>query len=96
MHGPDQIFPHLLKEGADIIASPLTELFNKSLNDRELPQDGVSANITPVFKKAGKQQASNYRPISLTCILCKVFEKIIHQKLYALLKSNNVLCDSQN
>ena len=93
--GPDQICPRLLREGAEIIASPLAQLFNKSLSDGLLPQDWVSANITPVFKKVDKQQASNYRPISLTCILCKVLEKIIHRQLYALLESNHVLFDSQ-
>ena len=86
--GPDQICPpHLLKEGAEIIASPLVELFNKSLSDGVLPLDWVSANVTPVFKKGDKHQASNYSPISLTCILCKVLEKIIHQQLYTLHES---------
>ena len=50
-YGLDQICPCLLKEGAKIIASPLAELFNKSLNDGVLPLDWVSANVTPVFKK---------------------------------------------
>ena len=55
-----------------------------------------SVLISPLsFKKGDKQQASNYRPISLTCILCKVLEKIIHRQVYALLESNHVLCDSQ-
>ena len=49
--GPDQICPRLFKEGADIIASPLAELFNKSLSDGELPQDWVSANITLSLKR---------------------------------------------
>ena len=70
--GPDQICPHLLKEGAEFIALSLAKLFNKSLSDGVLPRDWVSANITPVFKIGDKQQVSNYQPISLTCILCKV------------------------
>ena len=89
--GPDQICPRLLREGAEIIASPLAQLFNKSLSDGVLPQDWVSANITPVFKKGDKQQVSNYRPISLTCILCKVLEKIIHRQLYTTRKQRVVV-----
>ena len=85
----------MLKEGAEFIALPLAKLFNKSLSDGVLPRDWVSANITHVFKKGDKQQVSNYRPISLTCILCKVLEKIVHCKLYTLLESNKVLNDSQ-
>ena len=49
--GPNQICRRLLKEGAEIIASPLAELFNKSLSDGMLPQDWVSANITPILKR---------------------------------------------
>ena len=60
-----------------------------------LPLDWVSANVTPIFKKGDKQLPSNYRPISLTCIICKILEKFIHRKLYALLESNNVLSNSQ-
>ena len=59
--GPDQICSRLLKEGAEIIASPLAELFNKSLSDGVLPLDWVSTNVTPVFKERDKHQASNYR-----------------------------------
>jgi len=58
--GPDQICPRLLREGADVLSLSLTELFNKSLTVGKLPQDWVSANITPVFKKGDKQQLVNY------------------------------------
>ena len=50
-------------------ASPLAELFSKSLSDEVLPLDWVSANVTPVFNKGDKQLPSNYHPISLTCII---------------------------
>jgi len=51
-----------------------------------------SANVTPVYKKSSKQHVANYRPISLTSVVCKT---LIHHKLYRLLESNHVLCDSQ-
>jgi len=83
--GPDQIYPRLLKEGADVLAPSLAKLFNKSLCDGVLSQDWVSANVTPVYKKSSKQHVSNYRPISLTSVVCKILEKLIHHKLYRLL-----------
>ena len=83
--GPDQICPHLLKEGAKQLFSSLVKIFNKSLREGVLPLDWVSANITPIHKKGDKHLVVNYRLISLTCILCKVLEKLVHRKLYTLL-----------
>ena len=93
--GPDGICPRLLKEGAEQLANPLAALFNKSLADGLLLNDWVSVNITPVFKKGNKHRVCNYRPISLTCILVKVLERIIFNKLYSLLESHQVLCNAQ-
>ena len=93
--GPDGICPRLLKEGAEYLAAPLAALFNKSLAEGVLPQDWISANITPVFKKGNKHLVSNYRPISLTCTLVKVLERMIFNKLYPLLESHKVPNDAQ-
>jgi hypothetical protein len=41
------------------------------------PLDWRNANVSPVFKKGEKYKAENYRPISLTCICCKLLEHII-------------------
>ena len=71
------------------------KLFNYSISNGVLPLEWVSANVTPVFKKGYKHCISTYRPISLTCILCKVLERIIHRKLYSLLESHHVLSDPQ-
>ena len=94
-YGPDQICPRVLKEGADQLAPSLVKLFNHSISNGVLPLEWVSANVTPVFKKGDKHCVSNYRPISLTYILCKVLERIIHLKLYLLLESHHVLSHSQ-
>ena len=94
--GPDQMCPRLLKEGAEQLAHSLMKLFNHSISNGVLPQDWASANITPVYKKGDKHCVATYRPISLTCILYKVLEKIIHHKLYySLLESHHVLSDAQ-
>ncbi len=77
------------------MSSSLADLFNKSLQDSVLPLDWVSANICPVYKKGDKHCVSNYRPISLTCILSKVLEKIVHAKLYSMLEENKLLSNHQ-
>ena len=75
--GPDELPARILKETADVIAPSLTELFNKSLWLGYLPEDWKLANIVPVFKKDNKEQAENYRPISLLSIVSKVMERCI-------------------
>ena len=75
--GPDDIPSWLLKECADEIAPILQIIFTQSLNTHTLPQDWLTANITPVFKKGDRSKPSNYRPISLTSICCKTMEHIV-------------------
>ena len=61
-----------------------------------LPQTWKDANITPLFKKGDKTQASNYRPISLTCITVKIFEKIVKDHVLSHFLNNNLLSPYQH
>ena len=54
-------------------------------------------NVSTVFKKGSKSDPANYKPISLTCILCKVIEHIITSKLTQHLNKHiNILYDLQH
>ena len=75
--GPDELPAKILKGTAEVIAPSLTELFNKLLRLGCLPEDWKLANIVPVFKKDNKEQAENYRPISLLSIVSKVMERCL-------------------
>ena len=55
------------------------------------PQDWLSANITPVFKKGNRSSPANYRPISLTSVLCKVMEHVIFHHIMSFFTSLNTL-----
>ena len=93
--GPDILSPHRLKEAASVISPSLAGLFNKTIQDGSLPEDWVSANIAPVFKRGDKHLISNYRPISLTSIVSKVLERLIHHKLYSFLEQQEVISHTQ-
>ena len=93
--GPDQIHGRVLKETADVIAPFLQTLFQSSLDSGVIPDDWRSANITPIFKQGDRQQPSNYRPISLTSIVSKLFEQIINSNIMKHLETNNILTDHQ-
>ena len=86
--GPDLLPLRLLKLGAEFIAPSLAQ---QSLSSGKLPLDWISANVVPVHKKGDKHLPSNYRPISLTSIVVKIMERIIHHQLIATLEHHNIL-----
>ena len=94
--GPDNIKPVLLKELRSEIAPVFKTIFEKSLETGTLPKDWVSARVSPIFKKGDKSDSLNYRPISLTCILCKLMERIIASNLTWHFNNNNILYDIQH
>ena len=73
--GPDEISGTLLKNCALSIAYPLQLLFNLSFKTGSLPAEWKLAHIVPIHKKGDKSNIENYRPISHTCIISKIFEK---------------------
>ena len=93
--GPDDLPPRLLRELAHELAEPITTLFNASLRTSSVPADWKTANITSVFKKGSKKIAENYRPVSLTCILCKMLESIVRVAVMEHLSRNNLISDKQ-
>ncbi|CAM4614994.1 unnamed protein product [Caretta caretta] len=79
--GPGNLHPRILKELAHEIASPLEEFLMKSVNSGVVPYDWRIANIVAIFKKGKKRDLGNYRPVSLTSVVCKVLEKILKEKV---------------
>ena len=94
--GPDGIPSIVLKECASQLAVPLTSLFQKTLSEGRLPAEWKHAKICPVFKKGSKRDPSNYRPISLTCQVCKVLERILKVHISEHLESLNLISDKQH
>ena len=78
-HGVDGIPPKLLKEIVEQISTPLAKLFNLSLEEGIVPSEWVEANITPLFKKGSRNKPDNYRPVSLTSVVCKLLETLISE-----------------
>jgi hypothetical protein len=94
--GPDNFPNVLLKHTATEIAPALAAIFNMSLTQGKLPTNWSQANISPVFKKGSKQEAANYRPVSLTCVCCKLLEHIVCHHVRAHLDEQNILSQYQH
>ena len=94
--GPDNIPGRILKMGAHEVAPALATIFRKSLETGSLPDDWRRANISPIFKKGERTKPSNYRPVSLTSICCKVMEHIIHSNIMSHLDKYDILTDKQH
>ena len=76
--GPDNIHGIVLKNCAASLAKPLSLLFNTSYNTSCIPAEWKLVLVVPVYEKGC---VDNYRPISLTCLAMKVFERCIHKEL---------------
>ena len=94
--GPDKMTPKLLSELEDVVAVPLCIIFNKSLSSGEVPEDWRLAHVTPVFKKGSRSLAENYRPISLTSVVCKILESLICEIIITHLSEHQMLNSSQH
>lgn len=94
--GPDQIRPIVLKSLSHELAPILTELFKKSIQESTLPEIWKMANVSPIYKKGSRTDPANYRPISLTCILCKTLEHIVASSITRHFTNSNLFYDLQH
>ena len=82
--GVDGIPPKQVKEIVEQISTPLAKLFNLSL-EGIVPSEWKEANITPLFKKGSWNKPDNYRPVSLTSVVCKLLEILIRDHMVEFL-----------
>ncbi|XP_072016713.1 uncharacterized protein [Amphiura filiformis] len=94
--GPDGIPARLLRETALEIAPAITLLFQASLDQGKVPASWKKASVVPIFKKGDRSLAANYRPISLTSILCKLCEHILHHAMIGHFSKHQILTDAQH
>ena len=94
--GPDQLPPWFLKIAAEELAPILTNIFQSSVDNGILPRQWQEANIIGIFKKGDKSKPENYRPVSLTSIICKILEHIIHSHVMKHLEKLDILVDKQH
>ena len=93
--GPDRMHPRLLKELSDELTAPLEKIFNASLAQGRLPSIWKEGEISSIFKKGNRRIAGNYRPVSLTCIICKILETLVREEIIKHMRDNNLFSKDQ-
>ena len=83
--GPDKLKPIFLQKLAPMIAQPLSWLYKQSFLMNFIPSIWKQAHIIPIFKRGDSSLVDNYRPVALTCTLCKVMESCIKDELMSYL-----------
>ena len=94
--GPDGLHPRLLKELAPSLSHPLSILFQSLLNEGVFPRDWLVAHVSPIYKKGAKTEAGNYRPVSLTSVLCKVMEGCVRDQVVEHMMENDLFSPHQH
>ena len=89
--GPDELSARVLKETAHELAPAMTYILQQSYDTGEIPRLRKSAKVAAIYKKGATSDPSNYRPISLTCITCKVMEHSVLSHIATHLDDNNIL-----
>ena len=94
--GPDNMHPRVLKELKGCPSASLADIFTRSMATAEVPDKWKIANVTGIYKKGGREIGGNYRPISLTLVVCKTMERIIRDTLVDYLEHHQLILPTQH
>ena len=94
--GLDNLPARFIKDGASVIAGPMTHIINLSLGVGRVPVDMKLARVVPLHKKNSKTEVGNYRPVSILNSMSKVIERIVFSQLNEYLVNNKLLYEFQS
>lgn len=94
--GVDDIPITVIKNVAEFIVKPLTEIINECFLDGYFPNELKAAKVVPIHKKGSKCNINNYRPISILPSLSKIFERIIYNKLLQFIQQNKIISSTHH
>jgi len=93
--GFDTITNELLKNGNDDLIHTLTNMFNRFLLLESTPEEWNQGIIVPIFKKGNKNDLNNYRGITLTSCVSKIFNRLVCDRISVFIESNDILTEVQ-
>eukprot|EP00794_Sanderia_malayensis_P021253 gene21253-23326_t len=94
--GLDNLQPRLLKKSAAKLKDPLCRVFKRCLREGKIPDVWKKSRISAIFKNKGNRKvAGNYRPVSLTTIVSKTFEKVVREDIIKHFNDNGLFSKKQ-
>jgi Reverse transcriptase (RNA-dependent DNA polymerase)/Endonuclease-reverse transcriptase len=94
--GPDGYPSTLFKELSASLVEPLSLIYTSFMSIGIIPNAWRHAIVTPVYKSGSAASVSNYRPISLTSVACKIMERIVSIDMLHYLRANNIITKHQH
>ena len=85
-----------IRVGCSVIASPITHILNLSLSQSTVPKAFKEPRVVPLYKKGGRGEIGNYRPVSILPVVSKIFERIVYNQLSKHLDKHNILYKYQS
>ena len=89
--GPDGMPAYLFSTFAEELAYPIFKIWRRCLDSGKMPEGPIKATITPIHKGDDKGDPANYRPVSLTNHLTKIFERVLRKHLMEHLESQDLI-----
>ena len=94
--GPDGIPSRILKECAEVLVKPLGLMWRDSLRLRKVPEYYKMGHVVPLYKKGDKSSTKNYRPVTLTSHVIKLFERIVRAHMVDHFEKNGIFSKRQH
>ena len=88
--GPDMVWLKVLHATAEHLGRPLAMIY-KLMGEEEVPSVWRRANVFPINKKGAKGDPANYRPMYLTCVVGKVMESMVRDRIVKHLARNELI-----
>jgi len=85
----------LIKININSLVKPLTHLVNLSFASGVFPTELKLTKVVPIHKSGNENDPGNYRPIAITPVFSKIFEKLVAKQLLFFLSKNNIITDDQ-
>ena len=85
----DGISAKFIRDGCSVIASPITHILNLSLSQSTVTKAFKESRVVLLYKKGGRGEVLNYRPVSILPVVSKIFERIVYDQLSKDLDKHN-------
>ena len=94
--GLDDVSSLFLRDAANSVLVPITHIINLSITTETVPSAFKEARVVPLFKMGSKLDPSNYRPVSILCVLSKILERAVNTQLNEYLEKRGLLFENQS